>query len=902
MPLVKFGGRRLLLSASDLVLPLCCGIVLHLFFVISLVITHYFLPTTDCTQIIYYFIYTALVCHGLIVIFNFIGTYLGLRVKVMTYSIWLTRILYIRTALNFIDVLIAIWGLYLIITGDLKCLEQTPYILLIVSVMINWLILFIGCCGVCCLTTSNNNNNNKNNNNNNEINNEINNQINNEMTRIRESSAINLHENDTTSKKIESKLRSLCCACLWENRAWNHGEVSVAFNEMTSMMKVLISMDHLNNTNIKDLAPSDIFTGLQLYRMLQKHYQLHDIKFYYPYLKNNYKHKFIKMKTDDIILEINNKKKKKKPLIKHVKKNKNDNDFIALADISLIDKDEEIEEEKYNIDKSSHSNSKSTTPESPLLNNNKEEGFGTFDMNNSINNSQNNNNNINKIQSYLYSGLQPVLNNDELYHINQGIYYSKYAIAAYGLPLYTLEYPFGILCAMPCCLPNGMNYNKIYGKACCGLSSIKVFLRRSNINGNDLLLASQLSGLNQITFFIAIDRNKKNIVIAIRGSESMPDGMIDVNCKPTKCNTINNECYAHDGFKLTMIQLFNTLEEHDITQQFLNNNKDYGIIVTGHSLGAGVSVMLTLQLLMNTNNNINYVNRQIHCYGIATPPTINELYANKIKELTEKHITTFIYNKDMVPRLQWNSIMKMKYAIIRLLTQCNQSSWWVYRQGLSVNHKTIINALNYESKYLLYDNNNNMNNNNQSMGYIPNEIMIDNNEIIIGDNDDDINDNDNENNEYLERLNKKYIEFQNDINNDLFELNNLTSNKNIEFKSLWDIKLQQIGRIFHIVNGNEVNINSNNKNIIKECVCCSCLCSAICNCCRCKCCNPSSLNPLKNDNYIIYRADPNGFTNNVIISSRMASDHMPHVYKNVLNSLDVNKLTKISNSNNSNYF
>ncbi len=105
-------------------------------------------------------------------------------------------------------------------------------------------------------------------------------------------------------------------------------------------------------------------------------------------------------------------------------------------------------------------------------------------------------------------------------------------------------------------------------------------------------------------------------------------------------------------------------------------------------------------------------------------------------------------NKDMVPGLQWNSVMKIKCAIIRLLTQCNQSCWWIYGQGLCVNPKTIINALNSKSKYLLYDDNN--------------KFMIDNNEIIIGDNDSNNDNNDDENKEYLERLNKKYVEFMNE--------------------------------------------------------------------------------------------------------------------------------------------
>jgi len=53
------------------------------------------------------------------------------------------------------------------------------------------------------------------------------------------------------------------------------------------------------------------------------------------------------------------------------------------------------------------------------------------------------------------------------------------------------------------------------------------------------------------------------------------------------------------------------------------------------------------------------------------------------------------------------------------------------------------------------------------------------------------------------------------------------------------------------------------------------------------------VNPLKEDNYIIYRADASAF-NEIIISSRMGSDHMPQVYKNVLNAVDTSRLHQMT--------
>ena len=76
-------------------------------------------------------------------------------------------------------------------------------------------------------------------------------------------------------------------------------------------------------------------------------------------------------------------------------------------------------------------------------------------------------------------------------------------------------------------------------------------------------MASQFSGMHQVTFFIAIDRYKKQLIIAIRGSESMPDGVTDANCKPTICDTIDSSCYCHDGFRLSMLNLFEQIQQHE---------------------------------------------------------------------------------------------------------------------------------------------------------------------------------------------------------------------------------------------------------------------------------------------------------------------------------------------------
>ena len=287
MPLVKFGGRRLLLSASDLVLPTSCGIVLHLFIVISLLITLIYLASEkqwDITNLLQWFAASVLICHLLIIIINIITISIAIRLKVMSSSKWLTRCLYCRAALNLIDVALAIWGLFLIIIRDLNQLNDDTKILVIISVSINWMIIFIGCCGVCCLSVTDND----------DLSRKAHDTAYRETIHgMRSSSMANLAISDKetpTANKLGSKIRTVCCACLWEHRAWNNGDVNATFNAMADLMAILTQTHHIDNEDIQYLALSDILTGLQLYRMLQKHYRLDDLRFYHPYKADNYQH------------------------------------------------------------------------------------------------------------------------------------------------------------------------------------------------------------------------------------------------------------------------------------------------------------------------------------------------------------------------------------------------------------------------------------------------------------------------------------------------------------------------------------------------------------------------------------------------------------------------------------
>ena len=106
--------------------------------------------------------------------------------------------------------------------------------------------------------------------------------------------------------------------------------------------------------------------------------------------------------------------------------------------------------------------------------------------------------------------------------------------------------------------------------------------------------------------------------------------------------------------------------------------------------------------------------------------------------------------------------------------------------------------------------------------------------------------------------------------------------------SLWGRRLQQMGVVFHVVNVRDLRTRRDRESRGWCASCCRCVGSAVCNCCRCRCCSPSS------SRFVVYRADAKTGFDEVLASSRMASDHMPQVYLQVLEALDVDKLRELA--------
>ena len=156
------------------------------------------------------------------------------------------------------------------------------------------------------------------------------------------------------------------------------------------------------------------------------------------------------------------------------------------------------------------------------------------------------------------------------------------------------------------------------------------------------IVSTELSGGPEIypRHFIAIDHEHRTVVLAVRGTKSFGDLITDLICESAEFLSGK----AHRGIKEVSQLLFQ--KTFGTICQALNEWQGYSLTITGHSLGAGISIVLTLLFFLaqrrkNQNQTLSLslperlemlleenelpVSTVIKCYAFAPPPVFAPL-------------------------------------------------------------------------------------------------------------------------------------------------------------------------------------------------------------------------------------------------------------------------------------
>ncbi|XP_074774433.1 diacylglycerol lipase-alpha isoform X2 [Athene noctua] len=205
-------------------------------------------------------------------------------------------------------------------------------------------------------------------------------------------------------------------------------------------------------------------------------------------------------------------------------------------------------------------------------------------------------------------------NAQEMQRYKEVCYYMLFALAAYGWPIYLMRKPTCGLCRLArscscCCLcPSRPRYAPsvtIEEDNCCGCNAIAIrrhFLDE-NMTSVDIVYTSCHDAVYETPFYVAVDHDKKKVVISIRGTLSPKDALTDLtgDAERLPVEGHHGTWLGHKGMVLSAEYIKKKLEQEMVLSQAFGRDlgrgtKHYGLIVVGHSLGAGTAAILSFLL------------------------------------------------------------------------------------------------------------------------------------------------------------------------------------------------------------------------------------------------------------------------------------------------------------------
>ncbi|XP_050581951.1 diacylglycerol lipase-beta-like isoform X1 [Bombus affinis] len=260
--------------------------------------------------------------------------------------------------------------------------------------------------------------------------------------------------------------------------------------------------------------------------------------------------------------------------------------------------------------------------------------------------------------------------------LDNASYYIKLSLATYGwlyvMYLHICTGCFHILPNLTCCACFRTKRIPIIGDNCCYcyLAGMKTL---SDLSTDDILYASFKNYLCEIPFCVIADQNKNNIVIIIRGSLSLRDLITDIAAGSNVfvCEGIPSNSHAHSGMITAARLILKKLDDNKVLERAFNTYPHYDLVITGHSLGAGIGILLGFLLRPRYPS--------LKVYGFSTPAG---LLSRELARITEEFVFTVGIGDDLVMRLSVDSIENLRTSLLMALRVCPLPKYRVVLNGL----------------------------------------------------------------------------------------------------------------------------------------------------------------------------------------------------------------------------
>uniref|UniRef100_A0A9J8CK87 Diacylglycerol lipase-alpha n=1 Tax=Cyprinus carpio carpio TaxID=630221 RepID=A0A9J8CK87_CYPCA len=275
-------------------------------------------------------------------------------------------------------------------------------------------------------------------------------------------------------------------------------------------------------------------------------------------------------------------------------------------------------------------------------------------------------------------------NSSEMAMYKEVCYYMLFAMAAYGWPVYLLRKPACGLCKLVStlcvCVCSRLSQSiTIEEDNCCGCNVLAIrrqFLDR-DLKEVQIVYTSFHDAVYETPFFVAVDHAKKKVVISIRGTLSPKDALTDLtgDSERLPVEEQHGTWLGHKGMVYSAEYIKKKLEQEMILSQAFGRDlgkgtMHYGLVIVGHSLGAGTAAILSFLLRPQYPS--------LHCYSYSPP---GGLLSEDAMEYSKEFVTSVVLGKDLVPRIGLSQLEGFRRHLLEVLQKSDKPKWRIIAGG-----------------------------------------------------------------------------------------------------------------------------------------------------------------------------------------------------------------------------
>jgi len=246
--------------------------------------------------------------------------------------------------------------------------------------------------------------------------------------------------------------------------------------------------------------------------------------------------------------------------------------------------------------------------------------------------------------------------------IFDAIQYGRYSSAAYGSTMIASSQLLKVGGHDLSNTPIGSNISEAKRK--------KRMAKYLGVEPEDIIEPTDPGGdIDIIGHFMAVDKKKKAIVLALRGTYTISGIKTDAAAYTRPfCNGL-----AHAGIADRTDNIWPVVDTK--IAELLKANPGFDFVITGHSLGAGTAALLTLKikhekLLEKMDASLSNVN--IKCFAFASPPVyLADPEHETVMADAMKSTYAFIHENDCVPFMSFDALRRISAIIDEVDRQTN---------------------------------------------------------------------------------------------------------------------------------------------------------------------------------------------------------------------------------------